>query len=154
MSGTCLTQGSGSNGGGNGSITSLKEPVGLRKVSKMLELMGRVVSTVLESSPQRSLHLHPADPEAGEGERPCLQELWTCRDFAWSSRVDSLGQEGFLADIESGHFRVEVLELCLEHHWGPLLLLEHLALGDSAGVSKAAALCRDCLVTAGSLTCQ
>ena len=51
MSGTGLTQGSRSNGGGNGSITSLKESVGLRKVSNMLELMGRVVSTALESSP-------------------------------------------------------------------------------------------------------
>ena len=37
MSGTDLAQGSRSNGGGNGSITSLKEPIGLRKVSNMLE---------------------------------------------------------------------------------------------------------------------
>ena len=36
--------------GGNGSVTSLKEPIGLRKPSNMLELMGRVVSTVPESS--------------------------------------------------------------------------------------------------------
>ena len=36
--------------GGNGSIMSLKEPVGLWKASNMLELMGRVVLTVLESS--------------------------------------------------------------------------------------------------------
>ena len=35
---------------GNGSVTSLKEPVGLRKPSNMLELMGRVVSTAPESS--------------------------------------------------------------------------------------------------------
>ena len=91
--------------------------------------------------------VHPA--EVGEGKR-----LWACGDFTWSSRVDSLGQEGFLADIESGCFRVEVLELCPEPHGGPLLLLEHLALGDSTGVSEAAALCGDCLVTAGSLTCQ
>ena len=68
--------------GDNGSITSLEEPVGLRKASNMLGLMGRVVLTALESSPQRSLRLHPADPEAGEGERPCLQELWACGDFA------------------------------------------------------------------------
>ena len=67
--------------------------------------MGRVVSTVLESTPQRSLCLCPADPEAGEGERPCLRELRACGDFAWSSGVDSLGQEGFLADVESGHFQ-------------------------------------------------
>ena len=133
---------------------SLKEPVGLQKVSNMLELMGRVVSIVLESSPQRFLHLRPADPEVGEGKRPCLQELQACGDFAWSSGVDSLGQEGFLVDIESGHFGVEVLELHPEPHWGPLLLLEHLTLGDSAGVSKAATLCRDCLVASSSLTCR
>ena len=154
MSGTGLTQGSGSNGGGNSSIMSLKEPVRLWKVSNMLELMGRVVSTILESSLQRSLYLCPADPEVGEGEQPCLRELQACGHFAWSSGVDSFGQEGFLADVESGHFGVEVLELHLEPHWGPLLLLEHLALGDSTGVSEAAALCGDCLVATGSLTCR
>ena len=58
--------------GGNGSIMLLKEPVGLWKVSNMLELMGRVVSTALESSLQRYLHLHPADPKVGDGEWPCL----------------------------------------------------------------------------------
>ena len=139
--------------GGSGSITSLKEPVGLWKVSNMLEPMGRVVSTILESTPQRSLHLHPADPEAGEGKQPHLQELQACGDFAWLSMVDSLGQEGFLVDVESGHFGVEVLELRLEPHGGPLLLLECLAFGDSTDVAGAAALCGDCLVTAGSLTC-
>ena len=36
--------------GGNGLVMSLKEPVGLRKPSNMLELMGRVVLTTLESS--------------------------------------------------------------------------------------------------------
>ena len=36
--------------GGNGSIMSLKELVGLQKASNMLELMGRVVLTMLESS--------------------------------------------------------------------------------------------------------
>ena len=59
-----------------------------------------------------------------------------------------------MADIESGHFGVEVFELRLEPHWDLLLLLEHLALGDSAGASEAATLCGDCLVTVGSLTCQ
>ena len=113
--------------GGSGSTTLLKEPVGLWKVSNMLEPMGRVVFIVLESTPQRFLHLHPADPAAGEGEWPHLQELHTCGDFAWASGVDSSGQEGFLADVESGCFRVEVLELCPKPRWGPLLLLEHLA---------------------------
>ena len=36
----------------------------------------------------------------------------------------------------------------------PLLLPEHLALGDSTGVAKVAALCGDCMVATGSLTCQ
>ena len=140
--------------GGNGSITSLKKPIRLQKASNMLELMGRVVLIAQESSPQISLHLHPADPGVGEGERPCLQELRACGDFALSSGVDSLGQEGFLADVESGRFGVEVLELCLEPHWGLLLLLEHLALGNSTCVSEAATLCGDCLITASSLTCR
>ena len=48
-------------------------------------------------------------------------------ETAWASGVDSSGQEGFLADVESGCFRVEVLELCPKPRWGPLLLLEHLA---------------------------
>ena len=69
-------------------------------------------------------------------------------------RVESLGQEGFFVDMELGHFRVEVLELHPEPHEGPPLLLERLALGDSTDVSGAAALCGDCLVTAGSLTCR
>ena len=68
--------------------------------------------------------------------------------------VDSLGQEGFLVDVESGHFGVEVLEPHLEPHWGLLLLLECLALGDSAGMSEDATLCGDRLVAAGSLTCR
>ena len=69
-------------------------------------------------------------------------------------RVDSLEQEGFLADVESGRFGVEVLELRPEPCWGLLLLLECIALGDSAGAFKTAALCGDCLVPTGSLTCQ
>ena len=68
MSWAGLAQGNRSNGGGNSSITSLKEPIGLRKVSNMLELTGRVVSTALESS----VCLRPADPKAGEGEWMCL----------------------------------------------------------------------------------
>ena len=68
--------------GGKGSTMSLMEPIGLCKVSNMLELMGRVVSTTLESSPRRSFRLHPADPEVGEDEQPHFQELWACGDFA------------------------------------------------------------------------
>ena len=136
-----------------GQIGLLKEPIGVQKVSDMLEPMGRVMLAVLESTPQGSLHLCPADPEVGEGKRPCLQELQTCGDFAWSSKVKSLGQEGFLVDVESAHFRVDVLELHPEPQEGPSLLLECLALGDSTDISRAAALCGDCLVAASSLTC-
>ena len=57
-------------------------------------------------------------------------------------------------DMESGHFGVEVLELHPEPRKGPSMLLEHLALGDSVDVSRAATLCGDCLVTASSLTCR
>ena len=64
-----------------------------------------------------------------------------------------MGQEGFLAKVESGCFGVEVLELRPDPRWGLLLLLERLALGDSTGVSEAATLGGDCLITAGSLTC-
>ena len=42
--------------------------------------------------------------------------------------------------MESGHFRVEVLELHPEPHGAPTLLLEHLVLGDSMAVSEAATL--------------
>ena len=140
--------------GASSSITSLREPVGLWKVSDMLEPMGRVMSAVLESTPWGSLHSCLAVPEVGEGKQLHLQELQASGDFAWSSGVDSLGQEGFLADMELGHFGVEVLELCLEPHEGPPLLLEHLALGHSTDISRAATLCRDCLVAAGSLTCR
>ena len=140
--------------GGNGSVTLLKEPIGLWKPSNMLKLMGRVVSIVPESSQQKSLHLHLADSAAGEGKWPCLQELRDFGDFSWLFEVGSLGWEGFLAEVESGRSGVEVLELHPDPHWGPLLLLERLALGDSAGVSEAAALCGDCLVAVDSLTCQ
>ena len=59
-----------------------------------------------------------------------------------------------MAEVESGPFGVEVLELHPKPRWGLPLLLERLALGDSAGVSEAATLCGDCLVTVGSLTCH
>ena len=135
--------------GASGSITSLREPVRLWNVSIVLELMGRVVSTVLESTP----HLHPADPVAGEGEWLCFRELQAYGDFAWWSGVDSWGQEGFLADMESGHFRVEVLELRPVPHRGLLLLLECLVLGDSTDMSGAAAMHGDCLAATSSLSC-
>ena len=53
-----------------------------------------------------------------------------------------------------GCFGVEVLELHPMPHRGPLLLLEHLVLGDSTYVSRAATLCGDCLAAAGLLFYQ
>ena len=69
--------------GGNGSVMLLKEPVGLQKPSNLLELTGRVVSTMPESSMQSSFHLPLADPVAGEGKWPCLDPVagegkWPC----------------------------------------------------------------------------
>ena len=55
----------------------------------MVELRGRVVSTVPEAIPLRPLHLLSADSVVGEGEQPCFRELWACRDFTGWSRVDS-----------------------------------------------------------------
>ena len=129
MSQTSLAQGSQSDGGGNGSVTSLKEPVGLQKPSNMLELMGRVVMTVPESSMQKSLHLHPADLAVAEGKWPHLQELQAFGDFSWPFEVGSLEQEGFLAEVESEHFGVEVLELHPEPHWGTALAARVFSLG-------------------------
>ena len=51
--------------GASGSTTSLREPVGLRNVSIMLELRGRVVSTVPEAIPLRPLCLLSADSVVG-----------------------------------------------------------------------------------------
>ena len=50
MSGTASPRGVEVMEEGSSSTTSLREPVGLRKVSNMLEPMGRVVSAVLEST--------------------------------------------------------------------------------------------------------
>ena len=75
--------------GASGSTTSLREPIGLRNVSIVLEPRGRVVLTVLEAIPLRPLHLLSANSMVGEGERLHFWELQTCGDFAGQSRVDS-----------------------------------------------------------------
>ena len=49
--------------------------------------------------------------------------------------VGSLELEGFLAEVESGHFGVEVLELHPELWLGPPWLLECVVLEDSMGGS-------------------
>ena len=74
---------------------------------------GRVELSAWVSSVQTSFHLHLTDSADGEGERPHLQELRPLGDFSWSFEVGSLELEGFLAEVESGHFGVDVLELCL-----------------------------------------
>ena len=58
--------------GGNSSVTSLWEHVGLRRMSNALELTGMVVSNVRESSMLISCHLCLTDSVEGEGERPHL----------------------------------------------------------------------------------
>ena len=52
--------------GASGSITLLREPIRLQNMSIVLEPMGRVVSTVLESTPRRSLCLHPAEERVSD----------------------------------------------------------------------------------------
>ena len=98
--------------------------------------------------------MHPADSAAGEGEQLCLQELRAFGDFFWLFDIGSLELEGFLAEVESGCFGVEVLELHPKLWWRSPLLLEHLVLGDSAGGSGVATLGGDCLDASGSLACQ
>ena len=139
--------------GGNSSVTLLWEPVGLQRQSNTLELTGRVELSVQESSMQTSFHLDLTDSADGEGECPCLQELRALRDFSWLSEVGSLKQEGFLAEVESGHFGVEVLELRPELWWGPPLLLEHLVLRDSTDRLGIITLGGGCFITSGSLAC-
>ena len=55
--------------------------------------------------------LCPTDSVDGEGEWPCLQELQLLEDLSCSFGAGSLELEGFLAEVESGHFEVDVLEL-------------------------------------------
>ena len=75
--------------GTSGLTTLLREPIGLRNVSIVLEPRGRVVLTVLEAIPLRPLHLLSADSVVGEGEQLSFWELQDCGDFAGWSRVDS-----------------------------------------------------------------
>ena len=75
--------------GASGSTTLFREPIGLRNVSIMLELRGRVVLTVPEAIPLRPLHLLSANSMVGEGKQLHFWELQACRDFAGQSGVDS-----------------------------------------------------------------
>ena len=102
---------------------------------------------------QISFHLGPTDSVDWEGEQLCLQEPQALGDFSWLFKVGSLEQEGFLAEVESGHFGVEVLELRPELRWGPPFPLECLVLGDPIDGLEVAALGGDCFITSGSLAC-
>ena len=106
----------------------------------MLELTGRVELSVRLPSMQTSFHLHPTDSVDGEGEQPCLWDPRALGDLFWLSEVGPLELEGFLVEVELGHFGVDMLELCLEPWWWPPLPPEHLALGDSTGGLRVAAL--------------
>ena len=90
------------------------------------------------------------DGADGEGEWLHLREPRALGDFSWPFEVGSLELEGFLAEVESGHFGVEVLELHPELRWGPPLLPEYLVLGDSMDGLGVTALGGDCLVAQGS----
>ena len=90
------------------------DPIGLQKLSKLLELMGRVELSARMSSVQTSFHLCPTDLADREGEQPHLQEPQLLGDLSFSFGAGSLELEGFLAEVESGHFGVDVLELCPE----------------------------------------
>ena len=62
------------------------------------------------SSVQESFSLCPADLVDREREQPCLRELQLLEDLSCSFKASSLELEGFLAEVESGHFGVDVLE--------------------------------------------
>ena len=140
--------------GGRSSVTLLWDPVGLWRVSKVLELTRRVELSVWVSSMQTSFRLCLTDSADGEGEWPHLREPQALGDFSCLLEAGPLELEGFLAEVELGHFGVDVLELRPKLQWGPPLLPEHLVLGDSTGRLGVAALGGDCFVTLGCLACR
>ena len=97
--------------GGWSSVASLWDPIRLGKPSNPLELMGRVELSLWVSSVWASFRLCPSDLADGEGEQPHLQEPQLLGDLSCSFRTGSLELEGFLAEVESGHFGVYVFEL-------------------------------------------
>ena len=96
------------------SVALLWDPIRLRKPSNPLELMGRVKLSSQMSSVQTSFCLCPPDLAGRVGDLPHLQELPLLGDLSCSFRTCSLEPEGFLAKVESGHFGVDVFELCPE----------------------------------------
>ena len=140
--------------GGRSSVSLLWDPVGLRRPSKALELMGRVELSVWLPSVQTSFRLRPTDSADGEGERPCLREQQALGDFSCLLEASPLELEGFLVEVESGCFRVDMLELRPEPRLGLPLPPERLVLGNSTGGLGVTALGGDCFVTLGCLACQ
>ena len=100
--------------GGWSSVALLWNPVGLQKPSNPLDLMGRMELSLQMSSVQASFCLCPFDSAGGVGDLPCLQEPRLLGDLSCSFGTCSLELEGFLAEVETGHFGVYVFELCPE----------------------------------------
>ena len=96
--------------GGWSSVASLWDPIRLRNPSNPLELMRRVEFSSWVSSVWASFHLHPSDLAGGEGDWPHLQEPQPLGDLSCSFGTGSLELEDFLAEVESGNFRVDVFE--------------------------------------------
>ena len=113
----------------------------------MLELTGRVELSVRLPSMWTSFHLCLTDLVDGEGEWPHLWDPHALADLSWPFEVGPLELEGFLVEVELGHFRIDVLELHPEPWWGPPLPPEHLALGYSTGVLGVTALGGDCFTS-------
>ena len=67
--------------GASSSTTLLREPLGLRNVSIVLELRGRVLLTIPEAILLRPLCLLLADSLVGEGEWLHFREWRACGDF-------------------------------------------------------------------------
>ena len=140
--------------GGWSTAASLWDPIRLQKPSNPLELMGRVELSSRVSSVWASFCLCPSVSADGEGEWPHLQELRLLGDLSCSFRTGSLELEGFLAEVESGCFRVDVLEPHPELRWCLPLPLDHLVLGDYTAVCGIIACGGDCFMALDCLACR
>ena len=96
--------------GGWSSDVSLWDLIRLQKPSNLLELMGRVGLSLQVSSVWASFCLCPSDLADRVGDLPHLQEQQLLGDLSCSFGTCSLELEGFLAEVESGRFRVDVFE--------------------------------------------
>ena len=72
--------------------------------------MGRVELTSQVSSVWAFFCLHSFDLAGGVGDLLHLRELRLLGDLSCSFRTCSLELEGFLAEVESGHFGVDVFK--------------------------------------------